>query len=68
MDRRRRHLHAVDGGGEEEKPRGGRPAKTLEQHIADGSFEKRKHADLLEEDALVDDAELRKVPQRYRRL
>jgi phage terminase large subunit-like protein len=68
MDRRRRHLHAVDGGGEEEKPRGGRPAKTLEQHIADGSFEKRKHADLLEDDALVDDAELRKVQQRYRRL
>jgi phage terminase large subunit-like protein len=64
---RRRHLELV-GGGDSAKPVRGRPGKSLEQHVADGSFEKRKHAELLVDDPLVDDEKLRKLQQQYRRL
>jgi len=68
MDRRRRHLQLVGAGETSSKPSRGRPGKSLEQHVADGTFEKRKHAELLETDPLVDDVELRPLQQRYRRL
>jgi phage terminase large subunit-like protein len=54
-----RHLRVVGGG---------RPAKTLQQHVDDGTFERRKHEQLLDVDELVDDRELRKLQQRYRTL
>lgn len=60
----RRHLRVVDGG---EKGRG-RPTKSLQEHVDDGTFERRKYELLLETDELVDDRELRKLQQRYRRL
>src|SRR5581483_4045500 len=64
---RRRHLRAV-GADEGRGPKTGRPAKTLQQHVDDGTFERRKHQHLLETDELVDDLELRKLQRRYRRL
>jgi len=62
----RRHLRLVDG---EQRARGrGRPAKSLQQHVRDGTFERRKHELLLADDSLVEEPELRKLQQRYRRL
>jgi phage terminase large subunit-like protein len=46
----------------------GRPTKSLQQHVDDGSFERRKHEALLITDELVLDVDLRKLQQRYRRL
>ena len=66
MARPRLRLVAGDesrGGG-----RGGQNRKSLEQHIADATFEARKHEELLDEDELVDDPVLRKLQQRFRRL
>jgi phage terminase large subunit-like protein len=62
----RDHLRLVDG--EEPKRVRGRPGKSLQQHLDDGTFEARKHEQLLVSDPLVDDPEHRKLQQRYRRL
>jgi phage terminase large subunit-like protein len=43
-------------------------AKTLGQHVRDGTFEKRKHAQLLDDEDLVSDRELRALQRRFRRL
>jgi phage terminase large subunit-like protein len=66
MARPRRHLHAV--GDDAEKRGRGRPGKSLQQHLDDGTFEYRKHKELLDVDELVDESELRKLQQRHRRL
>jgi phage terminase large subunit-like protein len=61
----RRHLRIVD---DDEKRGAGRPSKTLEQHVADGTFRKRIHEQLLDDEPLVSDPDLKKLQQRYRRL
>lgn len=66
MADRRRHLRLVDG--EAPKRGRGRPAKTLQQHVLDGTFERRKHELLLADGPLVDEPELRQLQQKYRRL
>jgi hypothetical protein len=48
--------------------RGGQNRKSLAQHVADASFEARKHEDLLDEEELVDEPELRRLQIRFRRL
>ena len=44
----------------------GRPAKSLEEHVRDGSFRPSRHAGLLDSEPLVSDRLLRPLQERFR--